>query len=376
MAKAKQRTYRDVKEMIEKENYVLLSKEEDIVNEKGFVLARTYLLVWCKNPKHEPRKITLNSFHQGKRCKLCRDEALKKDRAFSYDFVKEYFNNEGYELLSKTYTNSNEKLSVICPQGHNWSVSFTTFKHGGHRCPYCYNKKLSEKMTFSYEYVKEYIESIGYKLLSKEYKGNQEKLILACPKGHVREMTLNSLRNGNRCCICQHEKTNEANTLNYEDVKKYIESFGYELISNKYVNSHEKLELRCPNNHIYKVNYNNFKSGKRCKYCSSSKGERKIMNWLESNNINYIHDKPYFKDLLSPLGFPLKPDFIIKDKKIWIEYDGIFHFEKIYEDDGHEKIVIHDEIKNKYAKENGWKLIRISYCDYGKIEEILELELK
>ena len=30
-----------------------------------------------------------------------------------------------------------------------------------------------------------------------------------------------------------------------------------------------------------------------------------------------------------------------------------------------------DEIKNKYAKENNWKLIRINQCDFKNIDEII-----
>ena len=35
-----------------------------------------------------------------------------------------------------------------------------------------------------------------------------------------------------------------------------------------------------------------------------------------------------------------------------------------------------DEIKNKYAKENNYKLIRIRYDDFDKIEEILNKEIR
>ena len=37
-----------------------------------------------------------------------------------------------------------------------------------------------------------------------------------------------------------------------------------------------------------------------------------------------------------------------------------------------EKIKINDEIKNQYAIDNGWELIRISYLDYDYIETILD----
>ena len=107
-----------------------------------------------------------------------------------------------------------------------------------------------------------------------------------------------------------------------------------------------------------------------------SKGERKIEKFLKSNDIKFIFDQPYFDDLLSPYGNPLRPDFIIPNEKIWIEYDGEFHYKNCYEEDGHEKITINDKIKDKYAKDNNWKLIRIPYWEFENINKILEKEFK
>jgi hypothetical protein len=112
-----------------------------------------------------------------------------------------------------------------------------------------------------------------------------------------------------------------------------------------------------------------------CPTCSSSKGERKVKKWLDKNNINYIHDEPYFKDLLSNKSNPLRPDFILPDYKIWIEYDGEFHFKKYYKEQNYETLQIHDKLKNEYAKTNGWKLIRIPYWEFDNIEKMLKEEL-
>ena len=57
--------------------------------------------------------------------------------------------------------------------------------------------------------------------------------------------------------------------LKFQDVKNYIENFGYTLISQEYINAHTKMIVECPEGHRYEVNYNNFKTGKRCKECSS-----------------------------------------------------------------------------------------------------------
>lgn len=119
----------------------------------------------------------------------------------------------------------------------------------------------------------------------------------------------------------------------------------------------------------------NVSNGCWCPMCSSSKGEKQIKQYLNINNINYIHDEPYFDDLLSDKGNPLRPDFILPEHKIWIEYDGEFHFKKMYDNDGHEIIKEHDKRKDEYAIENGWKLIRIPYTEFDNIENILEKEL-
>ena len=109
-------------------------------------------------------------------------------------------------------------------------------------------------------------------------------------------------------------------------------------------------------------------------------GERKVMKWLNDNGMKYIYDTPYFNDLLSLKGNPLRPDFILPDLKIWIEYDGGQHEEfvpwmhRTYEE--FEKQQKHDEIKNQYAIKHGWNLIRIKPENKDNIETILENILK
>lgn len=229
----------------------------------------------------------------------------------------------------------------------------------------------------TYEEIKKYIESFGYELLSEKCDKAKEKVLLKCPNGHLWRVRYDSFKTGNRCPECRKKNMNEKFKRKYEEVKEYIESFGYELLSDDYINGRSLVLVRCPNGHEYKVNFNNFKTNnRRCPICNISKGERRIMDWLEENDIEYIYDKEYFEDLNGIGGGLLRPDFIIEDKKIWIEFDGKFHYEKIYDENDYEKLKIHDRLKNQYAKENGWKLIRIPYWDFDKIEEILNKELE
>jgi len=54
----------------------------------------------------------------------------------------------------------------------------------------------------TYQHVKNVIETEGYGLLSKEYKGNGSKLIIQCPEGHKYTVTFNAFQQGCRCPIC------------------------------------------------------------------------------------------------------------------------------------------------------------------------------
>ena len=72
-------------------------------------------------------------------------------------------------------------------------------------------------------------------------------------------------------------------------------------------------------------------------------------------------------------------DFYIPSLKILIEFDGIQHFKPISIWGGEKALISQterDEIKNNFAIQNNFKLIRISYVDLNKIDKILETIIK
>lgn len=346
--------YQEVKDYIKSFNYELLSNENEYKNSK------TKLLIKC--PLGHEYETTFDHFKRGNRCPYCYGNVK-----YTIEEVKEYIESFRYKLLSEEYINAHEKLEIKCSKGHKYNASFSDFKQG-RRCPYC-----SENIKYTYDEVKNYIESFNYKLLSTEYINANKHLLVQCPNGHKPyQVTFSAFKNGeHRCSECYGNSK-----LTYEYVKEYIEFFEYELLREEYKNAQTKLKIQCPLGHQYNVSFDSFKRGNRCPYCKISKGEKRIIDWLEKNNIKYIYDKPYFDDLLSPLGNPLRPDFIIENKKIWIEYDGEFHYKKYYEEQNFEKIQINDKLKDEYAKKHGWKMIRIPYWEFDNIEEILDKEFK
>lgn len=349
----------DVKNYFEEIGFTLLSNE--------YINSRTKLFIKC--PNNHTYHTTLSNFKQcGEKCIFCEKE---KDKRRMYEKIKTFIEKEGYELLSDKYINAQEYLELICPLGHTFKMSWNNFQ-SEHRCPYCVRKQLGEKLRLDEEFIKRYVTSQGYTLISIFRKNEKLRIEVICPKGHRYSTDFNNFKHGNRCRKCAGSQR-----FTYEEVKEIIEKEGYELLSTEYKNAYSTLELRCPEGHIYTTKFHNFKYGNvRCHYChKASKGERRIMDWLDKNNINYIYDEAYFEDLMGDFNL-LRPDFIIEDRKIWIEFDGEFHFKDFYKDGTYEKMISYDKFKDEYAKKNGWELIRIPYWEFDNIEEILDKYLK
>ena len=107
--------------------------------------------------------------------------------------------------------------------------------------------------------------------------------------------------------------------------------------------------------------------------CMKSHGEYYISTYLLSNSINFEKQKK-FSDLLGVGGGNLSYDFYLPNHNMLIECQGEQHERPIEYFGGEEQFAIqqeHDRRKREYAKDNGYKLLEISYKDYNNIENIL-----
>lgn len=107
-----------------------------------------------------------------------------------------------------------------------------------------------------------------------------------------------------------------------------------------------------------------------CGCLHESKGNRKIKEILEKDNIKFIQEKR-FSDLKFDNGYSARFDFYLPDYNTIIEYDGRQHFIQgngVF--DNKEKFAqtqAHDSIKNQYCKEHNITIIRIPYTHYDNI---------
>jgi len=124
---------------------------------------------------------------------------------------------------------------------------------------------MSKKLTL--EYVKKHIEGFGYKCLFENYINSQTKLKVQCGKGHQYEVTWGNFQYGKRCQKC----FNNSKKRTIEEVRYYIEKFGYKCLSKEYINNRGKLNIQCNKGHIYKAEWSSFQRGKRCSICYGNK---------------------------------------------------------------------------------------------------------
>ena len=348
--------------------------------------------------------VRLDHFDNGVKCSHC---CNSYENSFAY-----YIQQELQEPLNKYWDWEKNTVNPYCvtPQSHKkvyikcdekvYHNSYkTTLYHfyKGDRCPYCSTRhgKVNPKDSFGQWLIDTYGEDAIKKYWSPKNKldpfqitkANTKKIYIYCQNKDYHNdkggytTTPQRFYNGNRCGYCYNQKTHPKDSFGslYPEKAKYWSKnnkkspFEASPMSNK---KYKFICEKCGKEFERSLNSLNRKEiGVVCRDCNSSQGESNIMKWLDKNNIMYIQDKSYFDDLIGCGNGLLKPDFILPNERIWIEYDGEFHYNKIYENDSYDIIQEHDKRKDEYAKEHNWKLIRIPYWEFDNIEEILEKEI-
>jgi hypothetical protein len=185
-------------------------------------------------------------------------------KAFTYESVQNAFAERNCKLLSDTYTSSVKKLDFQCSCGKDSQITFVAFQYGS-LCKDCTRKQKLEKLKktnlerygveftsqqkevqarmsktlkgkprkFSLEFVRNFMNEQGCKLLNNEYTTDRVKLSFICICGKISQQSFNTFyhrgaRCGNIDCIQARMKATNLqrygveNALNVESVKQKI----------------------------------------------------------------------------------------------------------------------------------------------------------
>ena len=206
-----------------------------------------------------------------------------------------------------------------------------------------------------------------------------------CKCGNIIHVRINILTHGDvKSCGCMKEEQDKINLIPNKMKDLTGQKFGHLTALTPFKNSNFQKNgywwhCKCDCGNFTDVREICLVRGdtRSCGCIQSSYGEEQIMQILKENNIKYLYDCTFFKDLKLPSGGIGRYDFILLDDNFHpyrlIEYDGEQHYRAVEYFGGEEqfkKLQENDKVKNEYAKRHNLPLIRIPYT-----EENITLEL-
>lgn len=369
-----------MKDFIEKARAIYSDKYD--YSKSVYVNGNTPILIICNKCKSELWECPKSHFnkrnYENKQsyngCKYCAEESTISKAWFIKKSIEKHGDSYDY-LLVNYIVKSQEKVTITHKKCGKSFLQTKNDHSRGKGCPYCFKNEKMTTESFIEASKEIYGEQYDYSLV--DYKNNRTSVDLICnncdaefkdlPNNHLHSKTVNNV---SRCPNC---KDYCKNLTTEEFVEKAKSKFGdkYDYSEVEYKRSILPVVIKCnscnvkfeqiPNSHLNN-NYKN-KGGcpSRCYNDVISHGEQIISKYFDDNSIKYIrqytHPDCKYKKVL-------QFDFYVESLNLLIEYDGIQHFKPIKFFGGEEHFkntVKRDKIKNLWAEENGYVLIRFRY---------------
>lgn len=295
----------------------------------------------------------------------------KTKEEFIHDAVNVHSNRYDYSLVN--YTNNYSIIIIICKIHGEFTQTPKNHLNRKQGCPDCAGNKRKSNSNFVIEATK--IHNNLYDYDKVDYISNKTNVIITCRiHGDFKQTPDGHLNQKQGCSECSGNKRKSNSEFITEGNKIHNNLYDYSLV--EYVSNEKEVIIICKiHGEFMQIPRNHLNKKQGCPVCKLSKGELKILKFLENNNIKYIKEKR-FKDC--KFKRPLPFDFYLLDYNICIEYDGKQHFKPVDYFGGYDKFKLlkyKDSIKNSYCKNNNIFLLRIPYYNYKNIDIILREKL-
>lgn len=290
------------------------------------------------------------------------------------EYVAELAVKNPFVKVVDKYINSQTEILHECMiDGHQWLVRPGNILQGK-GCPKCHHRKLGNMLKKTHdEYVMELSEVNPCIEVIGQYIGATTQILHRCTIHNVTwNVSPDSVLQGGGCPKCHYEKVGGKLRISHEEYIRAvaIKNPNIEVVG-QYVNSKIPILHECK---IHKTTWNaqpcHILEGHGCPQCSESYGEKRVRQWLDCHNIEYIPQKT-FTDCKNKRELPF--DFYIPAYNLCIEYDGEQHFRPVDFFGGEinfQQRQHNDQIKTQYCEKNNIHLLRIPY--FKNIEEELE----
>ncbi len=306
---------------------------------------------------------------------------VSKSNPYSLQNIKLWFKQNGYNDIDNIDIKLKwDKCPILvykCPLcgdivKRKWN-KFLNFTSKNFYCAKCNKTKCAKEREYTVEQIEQKLSELDLQLLDKQYKGNTTSLLCEDKDGFRIMLKPTKIMNNRYKDINRYKYSNIHNSKNYiYNINNYFKINDIDCKALYYVedntyNDYPTLYCKCSCGEIFKTCYGNIKQNKfcSCPQCSHTESflENKVKKWLVSKHIDFIQQYK-FKDCKDKRELPF--DFYLPKYNCCIEVDGQQHEEAVPFDGNIDKSLQrlkitkkHDDIKNKYCKDNNILLIRI-----------------
>lgn len=357
-----------------------------IVEERGYIMLQDYYVnnrikILIGNDFGYKALTTLDSLVSNRQVTW-----VFKNNPYSIENIQLFLDskNEGTIILEKEYKHQKQKLKLQCSCGEIFYKTWADLLHETHtKCNKCIAEERGFNRRLLMEDLQKAADKIGLTILTTEYTSYDGRLECIDSEGYRGTTSAHSIQAGRS--FARFNRRNNAEYYLY-NVNHRAQLVGQNI---KVLSVREKDRWNTPTFYCkcllcgeeFECSAATFFAGKMaCDTCTDLFSHYSVVvaNWLENNGYHYIREKR-FKDCVYKAQLPF--DFYLKKYNLLIEVDGEGHFgpvcfKGISEEralEGFKLTQIRDSVKNKYAKENFFNLIRIPYWDIksGEYQNIL-----
>jgi hypothetical protein len=163
-----------------------------------FVCALKYFMLECEHLKERMLKMPSGGANK-----------------FTYEFVKDFFLQQGCDLLEDEYVSNGTKMKYRCSCGGKSEVRFRDFKRG-RRCQDCKGRTNSKKLRTSEDDITKLCEEYKCQFVRSWIQSKRIRIEFICKCGRNWEAYLSNYRRCPNCKKCGNKKVSGPNCYMYD----------------------------------------------------------------------------------------------------------------------------------------------------------------
>jgi len=265
---------------------------------------------------------------------------------------------------SQVWVTTKTKYWFKCKQHGKYLQRFNDHARGN-RCPICGGTK---KLT-----IEEAEARFSEMIKGQIWINDSTKYWFKCKTHGKYIQTFNSHRQGNGCHACGLASRSALRQISIEEAEaRHPDMYKGQI----WTGNHSKYLYKCKTHGKYLQAFNAHDQGDGCPLCSTSKGEKKVLQILESLKFSFSRQ---FRNPKCRSKRPLPFDFSVwnKGKLHLIEFHGEQHYKpaRLFGQIKFKEQQYRDNIKKNFCKNNGIPLLIIKYNEKN-IESTIKNFLK